>query len=121
VLMKDYRRIDPDYGRRLTAVLRRRGLKIVLCPYVPTDDVGDDGIASAVGVYVNFLLTGDTLVCPTYGLRQDRKVILLLKRCYPGRRVVPIRCRTLADSGGVLNCVTWQVALAAPAESGGRR
>jgi len=109
VLVNDYRTIDPAYGRRLRAVLHRHGLRIVPFPYAPTNDLGPEGIPSAVGVYINFLLTAGILFCPIYGLPQDQQALRLLKRCYPERRIVPVRCRRLAAQGGVLNCVTWQI------------
>ncbi len=106
-LVNDYRQVLPEYGRRVEALLHRHGIEIVRCPYTPTDCLGPDGIPSAAGVYVNFVVTEDTVVCPTYGLAADDTAIRAIEQCYPRRRVMPVRCEGLAAEGGALNCVTW--------------
>jgi agmatine deiminase len=106
LLVNDYRRVDPAYGRCLTSVLARHGFELIPFPYCPTDRV-TDGIPSAEGVYVNFLETTDNIFLPTYGRREDEQAVRRLERAIPGRGVVPIRCNELAVEGGVLHCVTW--------------
>ena len=106
-MINDYRRVLPGYGRRVEALLSRHGIETVRCPYAPTDRVGLDGIPSAAGVYVNFVVAEDVVACPTYGFGADDGALRLIERCYSGRRVVPIRCNGLTAEGGALNCITW--------------
>lgn len=108
VLVSDYRHVDPAYGRRIGNRLRRRGLDIILCPYAPTNGVGNDGMPSAAGIYVNFLQTPDVIACPVYGQRQDDLALRTIGRCFGDCRVAPVRCDGPAAEGGSLHCLTWE-------------
>jgi agmatine/peptidylarginine deiminase len=108
VVINDYREIDPGYGERLEAALRRHGLAVERLPYFVTDEE-HDGIPSAVGNYANFLRVGALVVVPAYGVPQDEEACQTLENLLPGAKVVPLRCEGLAQQGGVLNCVAWTV------------
>jgi agmatine deiminase len=110
VLVNDYAEIEPGYGRRLATTLARHGLKSIPFPYCPTDEPGTDpGIPSAIGCYINFLQTHDTICVPAFGLAADKYAAKILGEVFLGYRVIKVRCRRLAKKGGVLNCVTWNV------------
>src|SRR5262249_36578661 len=108
VAVNDYSRVDPRYGRRLEAALRRHGLAVERLPYAPTDEE-HDGIPSAEGCYLNYLRVGKLVVVPAFGLPQDDPACRTLENLLPGATVVPLRCGELARRGGVLNCVAWTV------------
>ena len=105
LLVNDYRRVARDYGKQLYSLLRRNGFELVPFPYRPTDKVLS-GIASAEGVYINFLQTKDRVFLPTYGQHADDEAIRTLEGVMPGKEVAPIRCNQLARKGGALHCVT---------------
>ncbi len=109
MVVNDYRMVAPAYGQAIEAVLRRHGFATVRCPYKPSNAVGPDGIPSAVGVYINFLQTKRVVFCSIFGQKADDRALRLLEEVFPKLRVVPINCRELADCGGVLNCVTWNI------------
>ena len=106
VVVNDYREVDPGYGKRLEAALRRHGLAIERLPHFRVEEE-HDGIPSAVGNYVNFLRVSSLVVVPAYGVMQDDLACRTLERLLPGATVVPLRCEELAREGGVLNCVAW--------------
>ncbi len=106
LIVNDYGSDLAGYRERLLAVLRRLDVKIVLLPYAPTDEV-NDGIAAAVGVYLNYLQVGSLLVMPTFGLATDDAALRILAAAAPQCMVEPLRCEGLAREGGLLNCVTW--------------
>jgi agmatine/peptidylarginine deiminase len=114
VVVNDYSRVDPAYGKRLRGVLAKEGLRIEKLPHFREDWV-EDGIPSAVGNYVNFLRIGNLIVVPAYGTRQDDRACRILERLCPRAAVVPLLCKDLARAGGVLNCVVYTV------DSRGRR
>lgn len=109
VLINDYSKLNPKYRQVLLRCLDEHGLKSLELPYCPGDDkVGEQ---SAVGVYVNFLQVKGLLAVPVYGLPEDQEAVRLLEQAYPHSKVVPVDCRKLAEEGGVLNCVSWNIVM----------
>jgi len=105
VVVNDYSKIDPGYGKRLRQALAGHGLQIETISHF-REDRSEDGIPSAVGNYVNYLRIGRLVVVPAYGRRQDEEVRGKLESLCPESTVVPLNCVRLAREGGVLNCVT---------------
>lgn len=58
--------------------------------------------------YANFLVINQSVLLPTYGVPADAEAVALLEDCFPGRRVVPIDCRTIIEQNGSLHCLTMQ-------------
>jgi agmatine deiminase len=108
VVIHDHRNVNPNYGERLAALLRRHGFRVKELPYFCTDEVVD-GIPSAVGNYVNFLRVEGLIVVPAYGVPEDEIAARKLESLLPDTRIVPLRCERLARKGGVLNCVSWTI------------
>ncbi len=108
LLVNDYSSANPQFGRRLVSALKRDGFDVIAFPYQPSYKA-TDGIPFASGVYINFLQTMDTIMVPAFGLAEDAQAADVLRRAFPHTKVVPVRCGALAKSGGVLNCVTWNV------------
>ena len=113
VLVNDYAQVDPRYGQRLRAALRRHGLGVEELAYFYTGEEVD-GISSAVGNYVNYLWVSGLIIVPAYGVPQDDTACRTLERLLPGTKVVPLRCEALARAGGVLNCVSWGIRTGPP-------
>ena len=106
VVVNDYSRVDPAYGKRLCGVLAKEGLRIEKLPHFREDRMVD-GIPSAVGNYVNFFRVGNLIVVPAYKARQDDRACKSLERLCPKATVVPLFCKNLARAGGVLNCIAY--------------
>jgi agmatine deiminase len=108
VVMGNYSRVDPGYGRRLRQVLQRAGLAVAELPLFHERE-SHGGIPSAVGNYVNFLRIGRLIIVPAYGVAEDDQACGTVEQLCPGVRVVPLACSELAREGGVLNCITWTI------------
>jgi agmatine deiminase len=108
VVVNDYSKVDPAYGRRLYAALSKHGLRTEMLPHF-REDRAEDGIPSAMGNYVNFLRIGKLIVVPAYGRPEDGKACKTLARLCPKATVVPLECVKLSRKGGVLNCVAWTI------------
>lgn len=108
VLVNDYSAVNPAYGRQLMALLKRHRLECVRAPYVP-EVFARNGIPSAHGCYVNFLKTDRVLVAPIFRRAEDQAALKLLEKTFAPIPIVPLDCRRLARSGGVLNCVSWAI------------
>ncbi len=59
--------------------------------------------------YANFLITNETLIYPTYQVREDRLVKEIFKKLFPDRELIPIDCSRLITQGGSLHCSTMQI------------
>ena len=110
VVVNDYTGMDRSYRRRLHRALVRHGLEIIPCPSW-VSDVTRKGIASAVGNYVNFLRVGNLVILPAYEDRRDEDACRALEHADPRLTIVPVQCRSLAEEGGVLQCVSWIIKL----------
>jgi agmatine deiminase len=108
VVISDYSKVDPSYGRRLCAALAKHGLRIETLPHF-REDRSEDGIPSAKGNYINYLRIGNLIVVPAYGSPEDDKACKTLERLCPKATVIPLECVKLSRKGGVLNCVSWTV------------
>jgi agmatine/peptidylarginine deiminase len=109
IVVNDYRAVSERYRRQLLRRLEGLQVDLVEISYLPQDDVRD-GIPSAVGNWANFLHVGHLIIVPMFGEEQDRSVLGILRDRCPNLAVEGLECRALAEEGGVINCITWQVA-----------
>jgi hypothetical protein len=109
VLMNDYSGVDPVYGAKVRSLLEKRGLEVDTLPLFVENGRRRqrDDLPSAVGLYVNYLRVGDVVVMPGYGREEDRIAVEQMQRALPKAAVWQVPCRSLAEKGGVLNCISW--------------
>jgi agmatine deiminase len=108
IVLNDYSQIDDGFGQRLKRLLRKHGFRVTTLPYSPPQ-TKRRGIDSAVGNYVNFVRVGNLLIIPTYGIPEDGEAVRRLNRLKPRLKVIPLNCRAIAQEGGALHCVTWNI------------
>lgn len=73
---------------------------------------GSEGIGSARGNHMNFVRLGPKLFMPSYGGESDAGAEIQLATVVGPDNVIALHdpsLSRLADLGGVLNCVTWQL------------
>jgi agmatine/peptidylarginine deiminase len=111
VLINDYSGVDPGYGERLQSLLEKHGLEVDTLPLFEEKARRRrrDDLCSAVGLYINFLRVGDVVVLPGYGRPEDQVAVEKMRRVLPKAAVSQVPCRSLAEKGGVLNCVSWAI------------
>lgn len=110
VLVNDYSGVDPGYGTRLRNLLETKGLEVDTLPMF--QEMGrrqPDDLDSAVGLYINYLRVGDVVVVPGYSRTEDEAALEKVRQVMPNARVYQLPCRSLAEEGGVLNCVSWTI------------
>lgn len=100
--------VAPGYGQRLRGVLQQAGLAVHELFHFQ-ENAACDGIASAVGNYVNFLRVGDLIIVPAYGVAENDEACRTLEELCPGAHVVSLPCTELAREGGVLDCIGWTI------------
>jgi len=108
VVLNDYSKVDPRYGRRLERALAKHGLAIHRLPYRPAKR-SRRTIPPATGNYVNFLRVGNLVIVPAHGIPEDGEAVRTLQRLLPKATVVSLDCKDIAREGGCWNCVTWTV------------
>lgn len=86
---------------RIKVALRNHGIEVYDFPYF--DSKGD----SAVGCYLNFLETEQTIFLPVFGIDMDNEAIDTAKNIF-NKTIVPININEIAKQGGVLNCISWE-------------
>jgi len=59
--------------------------------------------------YANFYVANACVCVPVFGHENDEEALRVLKRCFPSRAIVPIRCERLVEGMGTLHCVTQQI------------
>jgi agmatine deiminase len=110
VLINDYSGVDPAYGAKLRKLLERHGLEVETLPMFEEIRKRRRGeLASAVGLYINYLRVGDVVVIPAYDRPEDEAALEKVRQIMPEARVYQLPCRRLAEEGGVLNCVSWTI------------
>lgn len=92
------------YGleNKVKKALSHHGLDTVDFPYK------DSGGYSAVGCYLNFLETEQTIFLPIFGIANDEEAIRAAK-CIFAKEIVPVLIPQIAAEGGGLHCVSWQM------------
>jgi agmatine deiminase len=110
VLINDYSTVDQGYGTKLRKLLERHGLEVESLPMFEEKARHRSGeLQSAVGIYINYLRVGDVVVIPAYDRPEDEAALEKVRHIMPEARVFQLPCRTLAQEGGVLNCVSWTI------------
>jgi len=107
LLVNDYKGAEfRDYGRKLRACLAEAhlGCEIVPFPWF-YEKRRHDGVDSAKGYYINFVLTAQGAICPAFEDDRDDEAAALLEK-HTGLPVRSVMATPLARWGGVLNCVT---------------
>jgi agmatine deiminase len=58
--------------------------------------------------YANFYIANKCVLLPTFADANDAEAIVVLEKCFPARRIVPIDCRELIWGLGAFHCLTQQ-------------
>ena len=101
-------RTEREFTSKLTKKLHKAGYKTILLPYKPVNEV-KNGIASAKGLYVNFVRYKKYLFAPIFNQKEDDVALKILDETFKTCTVIPIDCRKLAKYGGLLHCTTWGI------------
>lgn len=87
---------------RIKVALRNHGIEVIDFPYF--NSKGN----SAVGCYLNFLETEQTIFLPVFGVDIDNEAIDMAKNIF-NKTIIPINVNEIAEQGGVLNCISWEI------------
>ncbi|XP_041375917.1 putative agmatine deiminase [Gigantopelta aegis] len=115
LLLADYG--NKDEYEKLECIIRSRfpDTKIVRLPCKDTGKTWK-GISSAVGSYVNCLVTSDCVYIPRFG--EDNEEVMSIIRSNTSKKVVSVDTGKLSHMGGSVRCMTWQIRSSHPIAKG---
>jgi agmatine deiminase len=66
---------------------------------------------SAVGSYVNYLHLDNLIIFPIFGCNgnKDNEALRVIQTLFPNHQIEPIIINSIAEKGGLMNCITWTV------------
>ncbi|EMD82193.1 agmatine deiminase family protein [Pacificimonas flava] len=59
--------------------------------------------------YMNFILTNERVIVPTYAVPMDKPAVQALGALFPGREAIGLDARALLSGGGAFHCMTREV------------
>ena len=59
--------------------------------------------------YINYLHVGTKIIVPTFGIAEDKQALRIISEVNPDCIVRGFRMRNIADNGGALHCITWNI------------
>lgn len=85
----------------IKTALRNHGIEVIDFPYFDTS--GD----SAVGCYLNFLETEQSILLPVFGVKTDKEALAAARSVFD-KEIIPLNINEIAADGGLLNCISWE-------------
>lgn len=89
------------FETKVKKALQNHGIEVLDFPYF--DSNGD----SAIGCYLNFLETGQTIYLPVFSVDTDNKAVQTAKHIFH-KAIIPVNINEIAADGGLLNCISWE-------------
>lgn len=106
LLINDYKLEDKSFRRAFYIAIHNAGFDCIEIPYNP---YSNSSYTQANGDYINFLQMEKILFLPVFGIAEDDQVVKTFEAIYPNEKIVPIESNEIANQGGVLNCITWNI------------
>lgn len=106
VLINDLSVEDEDYQRSFRMSLHNAALDWVELPYNPPFDTKS---ISAKGIYINYLQMKQAIIMPIFGSQYDGEALRVLEEVFKGQTIRTVESNEIAEGGGVLNCITWNI------------
>ncbi len=106
VVINDYRREQKEFYRAFEIAIHNTGLDYITIPYNIYNNKSNDG---ANGDYINYLQMENIVIIPTFGIKEDDNVVQQFETIFTGKIMATIDSNEIANDGGVLNCITWNI------------
>ena len=106
VIINDYNQEKEWFRRAFEIAIHNTGLDYITIPYNVYNNKNN---IHANGDYINYLQTENTVIIPTFGIKEDDLAVKRLETIFTGKKIRTIDSNEIADDGGVLNCITWNI------------
>nr|WP_262896446.1 agmatine deiminase family protein [Adhaeribacter terrigena] len=109
MLVSDYQNESISWKKKYAAALNNTKLNVIDFPTVVLDEKNEYGDYTARGCYINFAQVGNTILLPFFDLPEDQLALKELVKLYPNQKIIHVESNEIAQDGGVLNCITWNI------------
>lgn len=108
-------------------ILKSNGIKVIKLPFpkkpvaVSAQDIAglepEEGEAPRhvgerlAASYVNFYICNACVLLPQFGDKNDKRAVRVLKKAFPGKKIVTFDARPVIIGGGNVHCLTQQIPL----------
>ncbi|HLW07942.1 MAG TPA: agmatine deiminase family protein [Marinilabiliaceae bacterium] len=106
VIINDYSKEKEHFQRAFKLALDNAGLDYIEIPYNPYKN---DKAIQANGIYINYLQVGENIIVPTFDKDEDKEVLSIFYELFPNASIHSINSNEIANEGGVLNCISWNI------------
>ena len=106
VVINDFSNEEKKFKRAFEIAIHNTGLDYEMLPYSVEDNKTN---TQANGDYINYLQMQNCIIVPTFNKNADDSAILKLKEIFAGQTIKTIDCNEIANDGGVLNCISWNI------------
>lgn len=106
VMINDYKKEDEAFSRAFEIAIHNIGLEYIKIPYNPYQNTSYN---QANGDYINYLQMENTIIIPTFGIEEDEQVVKQFEQIFEGQNIKAIESNEIANEGGILNCITWNI------------
>lgn len=106
VIINDYKKEDEKFCRAFETAIHNTGLDYIKIPYNP---YGNDNYSQANGDYINYLQMENTVIIPTFDIKEDDEVVKRFEQLFAGQTIATVNGNDIANDGGILNCITWNI------------
>lgn len=106
LLVNDFSKEKPSFYEAFEMAISKLRLNCIKIPYNPYENLKD---ISAKGDYINYLQMKDVVILPKFGIYEDDIVLRQFEDIFKDSKVTSIECNEIAEDGGVLNCITWNI------------
>lgn len=106
VVVNDYSKEKEGFRRAFEIAMHNTGLDCITLPYFAEQNKTN---AQANGDYINYLQMENCIIAPTFNIDVDGAAIRKLEEIFTGQTIKTIDCNDIANEGGVLNCISWNI------------
>lgn len=106
VLINDFKKEKENFYRAFEIAIHNTGLDYITIPYNVYDN---KSINHANGNYINYLQMENTVIIPTFDIKEDDIAVKKLETVFAGQTIDTVESNEIAYDGGILNCVTWNI------------
>lgn len=103
ILMGNLGDKHPDKANEIRLILEEYGFQVTEMRF------NDKGNANYNWAYINFLQVGKNIIMPTFKNEADAIVKEYIEGAFPGCNIEPIEMSKIADEGGALHCISWNI------------
>ena len=94
------------WQKAMLKACKNHHVELIEIPNKPIKNITWNG---ARGCYLNYLELNKVIIQPVFNETSDEQVIYTMKDLFPGKIIEPICMNAIADLGGLINCISWNI------------